>query len=214
MPYIYSLAGKTHFEDYTIMRALIIDFNGDSNVNNVSDQYMFGPSLMVAPVYEYKARQREVYFPVANGWYDVYSGKYTKGGQKLKVDAPYERIPLFVKEGSILPFGPEIQYTGEKQADEITLYVYTGKDAEFTLYEDEGVNYNYEKGAYSTIPIKYNEQSQKLIVGEASGSFEGMLKKRTFHIVWIDKQKPVAYDLNRKPDTTISYEGKALEVSR
>ncbi len=214
MPYIYSLAGKTHFEDYTIMRPLIMDFNGDAQVNNIGDQFLFGPSLMVAPVYEYKARNREVYFPAANGWYDLYSGKYTEGGQKVSVDAPYERMPLFVKEGSIVPFGPEIQYAGEKQAAEITLYVYTGKDAEFTLYEDEGVNYNYEKGAFSTILLKYNEQTGTLTIGDASGSFDGMLKSRKFNIVWISKEKPVAFDLNRKADATTTYEGKSVEVSR
>lgn len=214
MPYIYSLAGKTHFEDYTIMRALVMDFNGDEQVNNIGDQYMFGPSLMVAPVYQYKARNREVYFPAANGWYDLYSGKYTGGGQKISVGAPYERMPLFVKEGSIVPFGPEIQYTGEKQADVITLYVYTGKNAEFTLYEDEGVNYNYEKGAFSTIQFKYDEQSGKLTIGEAVGSFAGMLKSRTFNIVWVGKQKPVAFDLNRKGDESVVYDGKAIEVFR
>ena len=214
MPYIYSLAGKTHFEDYTIMRALVMDFNGDVQVNNISDQYMFGPSLMVASVYQYKARNREIYFPAANGWYDLYSGKYTEGGQKISVDAPYERMPLFVKEGSIVPFGPEIQYTGEKQADVITLYVYTGKNAEFTLYEDEGINYNYEKGAFSTIQFKYDEPSGKLTIGDATGSFDGMLKSRTFNIVWVGKQKPMAFDLSRKADTTVAYDGEMVEVTR
>jgi alpha-D-xyloside xylohydrolase len=213
MPYIYSLAGKTHFEDYTIMRALVMDFNGDTRVNNIGDQYMFGPSLMVAPVYQYKARNREVYFPAANGWYDLYTGKYTEGGQKLKVEAPYERMPLFVKEGSIVPFGPEIQYTSEKQAVEITLYVYTGKDAEFTLYEDEGINYNYEKGAFSTIQFRYNEQSGKLTIGDANGSFDGMIKSRTFNVVWISKQKPVAFDLTKKANATVIYDGKMVEVT-
>lgn len=212
MPYIYSLAGMTHFEDYTIMRALVLDFNGDTAVNNIGDQYMFGPSLMVAPVYKYKARNREVYFPKATGWYDFLSGKYIDGGQKLTVDAPYEHIPLFVKEGSIVPFGPEIQYTGQKPADEITLYVYTGKDAEFTLYEDEGVNYNYEKGAYSTIPFKWDEQSGKLAIGDRSGKFDGMLETRKFNIVWVSKEKPVSFDLTRKPDMTVTYSGKAVEV--
>ena len=214
MPYIYSLAGKTHFEDYTIMRALIMDFNGDKQVNNISDQYMFGPSLMVAPVYKYKARNREVYFPKATGWYDLYTGKYFEGGQTLEADAPYERIPLFVKEGSIIPFGPEIQYTGQKQADVITLYVYTGRNAEFTLYEDEGVNYNYEKGDFGTIQFKYDEQSGKLTIGEQSGAFEGMLKTRTFNIVWINKTKPVVYDLTRKADSTVTYDGSTLEIVR
>jgi alpha-D-xyloside xylohydrolase len=212
MPYIYSLAGKTHFDNYTIMRPLIMDFEGDAQVNNIGDQYMFGPSLLVAPVYQYKARNREVYFPANTGWFNFYSGKYTEGGQKLSVDAPYDRMPLFVKEGSIVPFGPEIQYTGEKQADEITLLVYTGKNAEFTLYEDEGINYNYEKGAFSIIPISYDEQSGKLTIGDTSGSFDGMLKSRKFNIVWVSKDKPAAFDLNPKADATITYDGKAVEI--
>ena len=119
-----------------------------------------------------------------------------------------------MKEGSIVPFGPEIQYTGEKQADVITLYVYTGENAEFTLYEDEGVNYNYEKGAFSTIQFKYDEQSAKLTIGDATGSFDGMLKSRTFNIVWVSKQNPVAFDLSKKADESVTYEGKMVEVAR
>jgi len=214
MPYIYTLAGKTHFEDYTIMRAMVLDFSGDAAVENIGDQYMFGPSLMVAPVYTYKARNREIYFPKANGWFDFYSGKYINGGQKLTVDAPYERIPLYVKEGSIVPFGSEIQYTGEKTNGEITLYVYTGKDCEFKLYEDEGVNYNYEKGAYSTILLRYNEKSHKLTIGERNGKFEGMSETRKINIVWVSKEKPVLFDLNGKSDATVTYDGKMLVVAK
>jgi alpha-D-xyloside xylohydrolase len=214
MPYIYSLAAKTYFDDYTIMRAMVMDFNGDPGVLNIGDQYMFGPSILVAPVYKYQARNRNVYFPSASGWYDLYSGKFIEGGQKITVDAPYERMPLFVKEGSILPFGPEIQYASEKPADLITIYVYTGKDAEFTLYEDEGVNYNYEKGKFATIKLTYNDQAGKLTIGNVSGSFDGMLKTRTFKIVWVSKGKPVAYDLEKKPDITVMYEGKSLDIMK
>ena len=109
MPYIYSLAGMTYFNDYTIMRPLVMDFTADANVNNIGDQFMFGSALMVAPVYEYGARSREVYFPASCGWYDFYSGKYVNGGQKLTVDAPYERIQLYVCAGSIVPYGPDMQ---------------------------------------------------------------------------------------------------------
>jgi alpha-D-xyloside xylohydrolase len=137
-----------------------------------------------------------------------------EGGQKVNVAAPYERMPLFVKEGSIVPFGPEIQYASEKPADVITLYVYTGKYARVTLYEDEGVNYNYEKGAYSTITFNYDEASGKLTIGDVKGSFDGMLKSRTFNIVWVGKQKPVGYDLSKPADATVAYEGKAVEVTR
>jgi alpha-D-xyloside xylohydrolase len=212
MPYIYSLASKTWFEDYTIMRALVMDFNGDPDVSNIGDQYMFGPSILVAPVYQYQARNREIYFPAGTGWYDFYSGKFTEGGQKILVDAPYERIPLFVREGSIIPFGPEIQYASQKPASEICLYVYTGKDAEFTLYEDEGVNYNYEKGAFSTIKITYQENQGKLTIGEKTGTFVGCLTDRTFKIVWVSKEKPVTYEPDKYSGFQVKYEGKAIEV--
>ncbi len=214
MPYVYSLASKTYFDDYTIMRPLVMDFNGDAQVLNIGDQYMFGPSIMVAPVYEYKARVREMYFPSQTGWYNIYSGEFVEGGQKIVVDAPYERMPLFVREGTILPFGPEIEYTSQKPADVITLYVYTGRDAEFTLYEDEGVNYNYEKGAFSTITFSYNEESGKLTIGETQGAYDGMLEARTFGIIWVGKDSPVGYNPDNKVDATLNYEGKQLEAVR
>jgi alpha-D-xyloside xylohydrolase len=214
MPYIYSLAGMTHFNDYTIMRPLIMDFNGDRNVYNISDQYMFGPSLMVAPVYKYKARNREIYFPASYGWYDFYSGKYINGGQRLMADAPYERIPLYVREGTILPAGPEIQYTNEKPADPLTLFVYTGKDCEFTLYEDEGINYNYEKGSYSKIRFSYAEGKRELTVDERKGDFDGMLKTRTFKFVFIDKNNSIGFDPDVIPERTIMYTGEKVTFGR
>ncbi|KAA6308255.1 Alpha-xylosidase BoGH31A, partial [termite gut metagenome] len=151
MPYVYSLAGMTYFNDYTIMRALVMDFGKDTHVNDIGDQYLLGPSLMVCPVYEYEARQRNVYFPATTGWYDFYTGNYISGGQSLSVNAPYDRIPLYVHEGAIIPYGPDMQYSDEKKPELITLYVYAGQNGTFTLYEDEGVNYNYEKGQYATI---------------------------------------------------------------
>lgn len=211
MPYIYSLAGMTYFEDYTLMRPLVMDFTADAKVNNISDQYMFGPAVMAAPVYEYGARSREMYFPATCGWYDFYSGKYVAGGQTLTVDAPYEQMPLFVREGAIIPYGPEMQYSHEKPASEITLYVYTGQDGAFTLYEDEGVNYNYEKGHYATIPFSYNEAEGTLTLGERTGEFAGMLKERTFNVVKVSKEKPLPFDLKAK-GTVVKYEGKAQTV--
>ncbi len=211
MPYIYSLAGMTYFNDYTIMRPLVMDFTADANVNNIGDQFMFGSALMVAPVYEYGARNREVYFPASCGWYDFYSGKYVDGGQKLTVDAPYERIPLYVCEGAIVPYGPDMQYSDEKPASEITLYVYTGKDGAFTLYEDEGVNYNYEKGQYATIPFAYNDAEGTLVIGDRTGDFPGMLKERTFNVVKVSKDRPQPFDLKAK-GTTVKYDGKAQTV--
>ena len=111
LPYIYSLAGAAYHDNYTIMRGLAMDFAKDTAVLNIGDQYMFGSSLLINPVYEYKQRSREVYLPKCAGWYDLYSGKWYAGGQKINADAPYERMPVFVKAGSIIPFGPELQYT-------------------------------------------------------------------------------------------------------
>ena len=194
MPYIYSLAGMTWFNDYTIMRALVMDFPEDNNVVNIGDQYMFGPAIMACPVYEYKARNREVYFPVNDGWYDLYTGNFIEGGQTLTVDAPYDRMPLFASAGSIIPYGPEIMYSDEKQAEEITLFVYAGKDGSFTLYEDEGVNYNYEKGEYANISFVYNDVDKTLEIGDRQGDFVGMLKERVFNIVYVNESAPKKLD--------------------
>ena len=148
MPYIYSLAGKTWFEDYTIMRPLVMDFLSDKKVENIGDTYMFGPAFLVAPVYEYEARTRNIYFP-RGGWFDYYTNKYYEGGIARTVEAPYDRMPLYVRAGSIIPAGPEIQWTDQKPAEVIDLYVYQGANGSFTLYEDENVKYNYEKEEYS-----------------------------------------------------------------
>lgn len=206
MPYIYTMAGMTYFDDYTIMRPLVMDFPHDKNVESIGDQFMFGPSFMVCPVYTYEARHRDVYFPDGSNWYDFHTGQFIEGGQKLKVDAPYEQIPLFIREGAIIPVGPEIQYTGEKPSDIVVLYVYRGKDGAFTLYEDEGTNYNYEKGAFSNIPFSYNEAQGTLTIGDRQGNFEGMLNERTFVIVTVSKQKNQGF----KPDATglrVAYNG-------
>ena len=205
MPYIYSLAGMTHFNDYTIMRPLVMDFTADTNVNNISDQFMFGPSIMACPVYEYGARSREVYLPNTCGWYDFYTGKYMESGKQI-VDAPYERMPLYVCEGAIIPYGPDMQYSDEKPAENITLYIYQGKDGEFTLYEDENVNYNYEKGAYAMIPFTYNDNEGTLTIGDRLGEFPGMLKERTFNVVVVSKDKPQAFNLKAKGQV-VKYDG-------
>ncbi|QSB25642.1 TIM-barrel domain-containing protein [Flavobacterium sp. CLA17] len=211
MPYIYTMAGMTYFEDYTIMRPLFMDFAADKKVQNVSDQFMFGPSFMVCPVYKYEARNRNVYFPEGTNWFDFYTGRYITGGQQLNVDAPYEHIPLFIREGSIIPVGPEMQYSTEKKADKIVLYVYMGQDGKFTLYEDENENYNYEKGSFSNIAFNYNEASGTLSIGAQKGKFDGMIKNRKFVIVAVSKDKPQAftYDAAGKE---ISYDGNQQTI--
>jgi len=212
MPYIYSLAGLTYFNDYTIMRAMIMDFADDPAVRKIGDQYMFGPSILVAPVHSYKARKREVYFPRTSGWYDLYTGRYMNGGGRLEVDAPYERMPVFVKEGSIIPFGPGISYTDGKPADPVSLYIYAGRDCAFTMYEDEDVNYNYEKGLCSTIKFSYRESSGELTISDRNGEFPGMLKERDFNLILVDRDNPIPVDAEAPPLTKVRYEGKKIVV--
>jgi len=144
---------------------------------------------------------------------DLYDGKYTKGGQQIEVDAPYDRMPIYVKAGAIIPYGPEIQFTTEKPADKITLYVYEGQDGEFDLYEDENTNYNYEQGKYALIPLRYNDQSGELNIGEQQGeTFEGRLEERTFNIIYVRKNQPRALDFDLKADQSVEYSGKEKTV--
>jgi alpha-D-xyloside xylohydrolase len=212
MPYIYTLAGNTYHKDYTIMRGLVMDFPKDTAVLNIGDQYMFGPSILVNPVYNYKERNKKLYLPAGQGWYDLYSGKFTNGGQWITEEAAYERMPVFVKEGSILPFGPELQYTAEKPTDTISLYVYTGKDAAFTIYEDENTNYNYEKGSFSNIPITYSEANKTLTISSRVGTFPGMLTNRTFNIVWISRASGKKMDFEQEADAAVQYNGKTVTL--
>lgn len=213
MPYIYSLAGMTHFNDYTIMRPMVMDFTADTATRDIGDQYMFGPSLMVAPVCRYGARRRDVYFPDDNVWYDFYSGSAVDGGQTLEVEAPYERIPLYVRGGSILPTGVAVSSTASESDSPTTLLVYAGRDGEFTLYEDEGVNYNYEKGRYSMIPLRWNDASRRLTIGDRLGDgYDGMKTSREFNVVVIDHRHPVADPVNATGIKAI-YDGTKIELT-
>lgn len=212
MPYLYSMAGWAHFKDYTLMRALVMDFNGDKEVENIGNQWMFGPALMACPVGYYKARNRSVYFPKQSGWYDLYTNEYIEGGQSLVVDAPYECIPVFVREGAIIPFGPEMEWSDEKPAELINLYVYAGKNGSFQLYEDEGVNYNYEKGKYATIDITYDDASKTVKFGARKGQFNGMLKNRRFNVVLITKDAPKPLNLENPNGKMVQYDGKEVSV--
>lgn len=213
MPYLYSMAGAVHFKDYTMMRALVMDFTSDAAVNDIKDQWMFGPALMACPVSVYKARSRQVYLPKQTGWYDLYTNQYYQGGQTITADAPYEKIPVFVPQGAIIPFGPEIEWSDEKQPDLITLYVYAGKNGEFTLYEDEGVNYNYEKGKYTTIAINYDDSKHTLTIGNRQGEFDGMLKQRKFKIVLrTPDQKVAGLNVEQAQGRVVTYNGKCITV--
>ncbi|MET0638034.1 MAG: TIM-barrel domain-containing protein [Chitinophagaceae bacterium] len=206
LPYIYSLAGMAYHNDYTIMRGLVMDFPADSTARTIGDQFLLGPSLLVNPVYVAGMKQRTVYLP-AGGWYDLYTGKYEEGGKTIVADAPYMRMPVFVKAGSILPTGPALQYTAEKKADTIWVHVYQGANGSFSLYEDEGLNYDYEKGLFANIPMEYNEKDQTLVFGERQGKFPGMMDKRVFLINYIRKGRPVNLDLQSARGKLVHYDG-------
>ena len=210
MPYLYSMAGWAHFKDYTLMRALVMDFNGDKEVEDIGNQWMFGPALMACPVGYYKARNRSVYFPKQSGWYNLYTNEYIEGGQRLVVDAPYEQIPVFVREGSIIPFGPEMEWSDEKPAELINLYIYAGQNGTFQLYEDEGTNYNYEKGKYATIDITYDDDTKTVSFSARKGQFPGMLKNRRFNVVLITKDAPKPLNLDNPEGVMVNYNGKAV----
>jgi len=213
MPYIYSLAGAVTHEHDTIMRALVLDFPRDRKSHGIADQYMFGPAFLVNPVLEPQAQTREVYLPGGAHWYDFWSGDYHQGAQELSAPAPLDTMPLFVKAGSILPLGPHQQYATEK-LDPIELRMYTGANGTFTLYEDEGENYNYEQGVFSTIDFAWDEKKQTLTIGARKGRFPGMPEERKFDIVWVRQNHGVGIDPEQQPDIVVEYTGAKVEVRR
>jgi len=212
LPYIYSLAWKTTSEGYTPMRPLVMDFRTDDRAQNIGDQFMFGPAILVNPVTEPAASLRQVYLPETK-WYDFWSGTTVPGNRMIEAAAPLERIPLYVRAGSILPLGPDVEWSTEKPADPIELRIYRGADGDFTLYEDENDNYNYEKGAYATIPIHWDDSKSALTIGDRKGEFPGMLKQRTFRVVLVHENHGVGIGPSDEPDKIVSYSGTKLEVT-
>jgi alpha-D-xyloside xylohydrolase len=212
LPYVYSLAGAVSHEAGTLLRPLVMDFGADPRARSIGDEYLFGPAFLVSPVTVYKARRRSVYLPAGATWYDFWTGAAVSGGQAIDAAAPYDRLPLHVRAGSIVPFGPELQWTGEKPADPITLFVYAGADGAFTLYEDDGLTYGYEKGAFARIPIRWDDANSTLTIGERGGTFPGMLAQRTFEVVLVGKGKPVGFSFEPKADRAVRYDGAAVVV--
>ena len=210
MPYIYSVAASVAFEGGTMMRGLPMDYPEDPAVRRIDNQWLFGPALMPCPVTEYKARSREVYFPEGT-WYDFYTGTVVAGNNaqpaSVTVSAPYERIPLYVRGGSIIPVGPEIEYTDEKAADDLLLLVYAGADADFTLYEDDGTSYGYERGECSRIRIYWNDGQGVLTIGEREGSWPGMPERRLFRVRIVNARHPFAFDPDDTGAFVIRYDG-------
>jgi alpha-D-xyloside xylohydrolase len=213
LPYIYSLAWKTTSASYTPMRPLAMDFRGDVRAENTGDQFMFGPAFLVNPVTEPAASTRWIYLPQAR-WYDFWTGTAIDGGHALDVAAPLERIPLYVRAGSIIPMGPDEEWSDQKPADPVELRVYPGADADFTLYEDEGDTYNYEKGLYATIGFHWDDAKHSLTIGARQGKFPGMLDHRVFRIVFVGENHGVGGSPTDEADKTVEYSGQAVSISR
>ncbi len=213
LPYIYSLAWKTTSESYTPMRPLVMDFRNDSRAENIGDQFMYGPAFLVNPVTEPEATNRQLYLPVST-WYDFWTGSTSAGGQMVNAITPLDRIPLYVRAGSIVPLGPEQEWSTEKAADPIELRIYPGVDGDFSLYEDENDGYDYEKGAYSTIPLHWDDSAHTLTIGARKGQFPGMLERRNFHVVFVRENHGVGESPSDQPDKVVEYSGQPVSVAR
>ena len=228
IPYLYSMAWQVTSNNESYLRPLFSDFANDRRVWDTTDEFMFGRSILAAPVVEaqytaeavvkedamsgwdkkeahdsgnlakvdFKAQKTATkYLPSGAEWYDFWTGKRFKGGQKVTLQTQLDRVPMFVRAGSILPLGPEMQYTGEKSWDNLEIRIYPGADGTFVLYEDEGDNYNYEKGVFATIAFQWNNKSQTLTIGNRQGTYPGMLESRHFTVVLPDgRQQSVAYE--------------------
>jgi alpha-D-xyloside xylohydrolase len=189
-----------------------MDFPADPAVRDIPDQYLFGRALLVAPVTRFKARSRPVYLPAGASWYDFHSGRAFAGGRTIQADAPAERMPLFVRAGAIVPLGPEIQYVGEKPGAPLTLVVYGGANGEFSFYEDDGTSLGYQKGAFSRIPLSWDERSGVLTIGAREGRWPGMAERRLFNVRLVSAAKPSALDSDRKPDASVTYDGAQKQL--
>lgn len=221
LPYIYSLSSEVTRNNYTIMRSLAFDFRNDPEVYNIPDEYMFGAAFLVNPVTQQLysgvdsnklGTTRKVYLPKNTNWIDFWTGQKLRGGQTIDAPAPIETIPLYVREGSIIPMGPVMEYASQKPADNIELRIYPGADGHFTLYEDANNTYNYEKGEFATFNFDWNNKTKELSISERKGSFPGMLKTRKFTIVLVGENKGTGLRETQNADKVISYNGKAMKV--
>lgn len=230
MPYIYSLAGDVVQRSGTMMRLLVMDFPSDRKAMSLNDQYMFGKAFLVKPVtdplYTYLDKNKRghtiypdvakaaapvnVYLPAGSKWYDFWDNTIFDGGNDVQFIAPIDRMPIYVRAGSIIPFGPEVQYTTEKPWDNLEIRVYPGDDGAFIFYEDDGKTYDYEKGAFAEIPFTWNDAEKTLTIGERNGSYPSMLTKRNFNIRLMS---PDASGNSERPAAkTVAYDGRAITV--
>jgi alpha-D-xyloside xylohydrolase len=209
LPYTYSLAWLTTSENYTPMRPLVMDFRTDPVAADVGDQFMYGPAFLVNPVTEAGAKSRKMYLPEGT-WYDFWTGQPLRGAKWIIASAPLDCIPLYVRAGSIVPMGPVIEWSTEKPADPVEIRVYGGSDGSFTLYEDQNDTYNYEKGNYATIAFHWDDSAHTLTIGGRKGEFPGMLKSRTFRIVFARDKHGTGIDPEHNPDRVVTYVGERI----
>jgi alpha-D-xyloside xylohydrolase len=204
MPYIYSEAWQITKNGSTLMRPLLMDFCNDASALQYPYEYMFGKSLLVAPVTEAGAKEWKTYLPKAAAWYDFRIGEKLAGGKETVKPVSLDMIPVYVKAGAILPIGPKVQYATEKKWDDLEIRVYPGANGSFTLYEDENDTYNYEKGAFSTIRFVWNDKAGTLTIESRKGTYPGMITNRRFHIVLVNG--------SQKSTKTLNYSGKQIQL--
>jgi alpha-D-xyloside xylohydrolase len=207
LPYIYSEAWQVTKNGSTLMRPLVMDFNGDTAALNQQFEYMFGQALLVAPVTEPAVNEWNVYLPESVAWYNFWTGNRFDGGRTISTDAPLNKIPLFVKAGSIIPMGKFIQYAGQKITDTLELRIYQGANGRFDLYEDQGDTYNYEKGIYSLIKFNWDDAKKTLTIDSRKGAYPGMLKKHTFNILLVNENKGTGVETSSTIDKVVEYPG-------
>ncbi|HTU65699.1 MAG TPA: TIM-barrel domain-containing protein, partial [Steroidobacteraceae bacterium] len=212
LPYTYTVVADTYHRDGTLLRGLPMDFPDDAAARTVRDEYLFGKAFLVAPVYKHQARTRPVYLPAGATWYDFHTGAKLEGGNRVDAPAPLARMPLYVRAGSIVPVGPDVQYAAEKPGAPITLFVFTGTDGSFDYYEDDGVSYGYERGEFARIPLRYDAAKGTLTIGARIGNYPGMPQTRTFHVRWIKEGAAPPANLDAKPDATVEYAGAEVTV--
>ena len=213
LPYIYSLAWKVTSEDYTMMRPLVMDWRDNQTVRDIGDEFMFGPAVLVNPVTEQGATSREVYLPPAAGWYDFWTGARVSGDEHVQAAAPLDRIPLYVKAGSIVPLGPEVEYATQAPDGPIELRIYRGANGDFALYNDAGDTYDYEKGAHAVIPMHWDDATSTLTLGPRVGSYPGVAGRRTFRVVVVGAGHGVGAQVTAVADREIAYEGHGVSVT-
>jgi len=210
LPYIYTLAAGTYFDDGTIMRPLVMDFAADRRTWNVDDEYMFGKALLVAPVTEFRVRQWKVYLPAGSDWYEEASGRRIAGGRAYLAAAPRERMPLFVRAGSIVPLGPKVEWTGENPQEPLTVHVFPGADGAFSLYEDQGADMSYTREQFTHIPLRWDDKARRLTIGRREGRFPGMAATRRIGVVVHgDGGGPV---FAREPTRWLTYSGAPVTL--